>query len=1043
MNVRKSVSATRLTQAGVRTVRKLARFATPMETLESRVLMSAATLATPTAVTATATSPASVSLSWTESTPTAGGYAVLRSTNGGEFATIGKITTGATKTFSDTTVQSNKSYSYKVQAVAAGKTSPVSAPTVVKTPLVAPTAVTATLQEHKIAIGWTGNDTTATGYHVLRSTNGGAFTNFADVTSRTITTATDTTVVSGQAYRYEVQAYTTTNTSAVTAPVTLAMPLAAPSGLSAATSTSSMVHVAWINNDTSTTGYLVLRSTDGTHFTTLSTITTASAVSIDDKSVLPFTTYYYRLEATTVSVVSAVSNTATAKTTLATPTAAGFSTVAANAISMKWADTDPAAQGYYVLRSDGGAFTQVALITSNKTVSFTDTTVRANRTYSYEVQAYNGTSTSATTAAITLTTLLASPTALSATTLSGTSVQLTWTGNDSAATGYVVLRSIDGKAFVNGATISSGSAGSFVDTVASGHMYCYSLVATSDHNSSAMISPSTTVTPVVAPGSVTATSLSATSVRVNWVNRDPSATSYQVFRSVNGGAYTLLSTLTSATANTVTDTTALSNHTYSYRVQASNGIFASSSQSDAATATTPMLAPTKLTATVTGGWINLAWTNTDTTATGYVVLRSTDGIIYTQLATLTSGGTTSYADTTVTAGQKYYYQVQATAGSAASAVSAAASATVSTAPTTTSTVAITTRYGNELVITATGASDSIFISQSGTTLTIVADGKTSTSPVPAAGVFVYVRGGADGINVDQSVNCRVTIETVDGGTDDIVSAGTNVSAWVDSNDVYTGSGTVHAVGSFVGGVAKTVGAALANPKDAGKTIKMTTSLWGTGPVAGDINQGGVGDCYFLSSLAAFAGVKPSVLQESAVDMGDGTYTVQFYSQNKPVFIRVSNDISTGAYWGYGFARPGSSGDVWALVMEKAFADFRTGANTYASTSSGWMGEVYADLGQANTSFGMSGATESSFYSMVSTDLATGKAVTLGTSNAPTLVSGHAYTLVSCGIDANGVTSYVVRNPWGVSGDSLENSQGYATLTYAQMKANFIDGCQAL
>jgi hypothetical protein len=39
-----------------------------------------------------------------------------------------------------------------------------------------------------------------------------------------------------------------------------------------------------------------------------------------------------------------------------------------------------------------------------------------------------------------------------------------------------------------------------------------------------------------------------------------------------------------------------------------------------------------------------------------------------------------------------------------------------------------------------------------------------------------------------------------------------------------------------------------------------------------------------------------------------------------------------------------------------------------------------------------------------------------------------------------VAHYVVRNPWGVSGDSLENSQGYATLTYSQMVANFTDGC---
>jgi hypothetical protein len=107
-----------------------------------------------------------------------------------------------------------------------------------------------------------------------------------------------------------------------------------------------------------------------------------------------------------------------------------------------------------------------------------------------------------------------------------------------------------------------------------------------------------------------------------------------------------------------------------------------------------------------------------------------------------------------------------------------------------------------------------------------------------------------------------------------------------------------------------------------------------------------------------------------------------------------------------------------------------------------MGTVYANLGVASTNFFPANYTESQFYTMLSTDLASGKAVTLGTVTAPNLVSGHAYTLISASIDNNGVTHYVVRNPWGVSGDSLENSSGYATLTFAQMKANFYDGCQA-
>jgi hypothetical protein len=46
-----------------------------------------------------------------------------------------------------------------------------------------------------------------------------------------------------------------------------------------------------------------------------------------------------------------------------------------------------------------------------------------------------------------------------------------------------------------------------------------------------------------------------------------------------------------------------------------------------------------------------------------------------------------------------------------------------------------------------------------------------------------------------------------------------------------------------------------------------------------------------------------------------------------------------------------------------------------------------------------------------------------------LVSSHAHTLISVS-NINGVNYYVVRNPWGTSGDPLENGQGYATFHLA-------------
>jgi hypothetical protein len=169
--------------------------------------------------------------------------------------------------------------------------------------------------------------------------------------------------------------------------------------------------------------------------------------------------------------------------------------------------------------------------------------------------------------------------------------------------------------------------------------------------------------------------------------------------------------------------------------------------------------------------------------------------------------------------------------------------------------------------------------------------------------------------------------------------------------------------------------------------------------------------------------------------------VEFHANSGPVYVRVNNSFTVGGFGGYAYAHPGPNGTIWAAVIEKAFCYFRTGANTYNSINSGWMDEVYHDLGVHTSDFTPAALSDSDLYNLLSSDLNNGDAITMGTQNAPSLVKSHAYTLLSVS-NSGGVNHYVVRNPWGVSGDGLENSQGVATLTYAQFIANFVGGTAA-
>lgn len=1118
------------------------RNACQFELLEGRTLMSAAPLAAPTGLTVTPLSPTSVQLNWKDNAPTATGYEILRATDGVHYTALTTLNSGTATSYTDNTVKAGQKYQYEVEAVK-GSTASAAKPTTTTTPLTAVAGLTVQATgPTSVLLNWT--DTAgATGYDILRSTDGVHYTQIAQVKSATASSYTDAAAVTGSVDHYEVDAYSASTTAPVSNSAAVTMPVQQITGLTATATGPNAVTLKWTDHDASATGYYILRSTDGVHYSLLTTLTSAKAATYTDSAALSGQANYYIVQAFNTVANAPVSTAAEATTPLVAPTgltatpsgtaidltwtdkdasATGYivlrstdkvhysaiatlsgstvnsyadaapvdgsvnyyeieatdavSTSAASAaafatpamtpvtnlsatatgptsIALTWTDNDASATGYYILRAtDGVHYTQIAKGTSHTATSYTDSTALSGHTYQYEVEAFNAVTTAAASNAASATTPLVAPASLAAK-LSGTSVNLTWTDKDTSATGYEVLRSTDGVDFSPLVTLSGNSVKSYTDSSApSGAVDSYEIVAFDAVADSAPSNVASATRALAAVSGLTATVNGPTSVQLSWKDNDPSATGYYVLHSTDGVHFTQIANVTSGSATGYTDNSAASGQNNEYEVQAYDaGMTAAASAP--VTVLTPLIAPSGLTATGTGSAIDLAWTDNDPAATGIFVLRSTDDVHFSTLMQFTNNTADSYNDMNVTAGTTYYYEVVVYNKATTSAYSSVASATITPAPTPPSptppsptpgpsgTVSITTLYGDELAVTATGADDSISITESGTTFSITADGTTYTDPAVAGGLFVYTRGGTDSINVASSVTSEVTLETIDGATTTIANADPTLTAWIDATDVYTGPGNVHRVASFAGGVSKATGASLANPSDSGTTFKATGSLFGTGPVAADINQGEVGDCYFMSSLAAFAGQNPQVLTQSAVDMGDGTYVVQFMNGSTPTYVRVNNSFSSGPFNGYLYAQPGTDGSLWGPVFEKAFCYFRYGENTYNSINSGWMGEVYADLGVGSTNFfPSSGYTSSSFYSMLSTDMNSGDEVTLGTyGSPPNLVGDHAYTLISVSM-VNGQAEYVVRNPWGVAGDSIENAQGYATLTYTQMVNNFEDGC---
>ena len=208
---------------------------------------------------------------------------------------------------------------------------------------------------------------------------------------------------------------------------------------------------------------------------------------------------------------------------------------------------------------------------------------------------------------------------------------------------------------------------------------------------------------LAAPSALTAIGATTNTIQLHWKDNASTATGYNIFRSTDGVHYSLLTKLNSKNAVNYNDTTALSGHGYDYAIQATGGSTASAA-SNIAGAVAPLKAPTGLTARISGTSINLTWTDNDKTATGYFVLRSEDNVHFNLIATLAGGSAKSYSDTLPASGKTFYYKIEAFNTSAASAASASAIVTTPANP-----VSVTTRYGDELVVTADGLDDSISI----------------------------------------------------------------------------------------------------------------------------------------------------------------------------------------------------------------------------------------------------------------------------------------------------------------------------------------------
>jgi hypothetical protein len=212
----------------------------------------------------------------------------------------------------------------------------------------------------------------------------------------------------------------------------------------------------------------------------------------------------------------------------------------------------------------------------------------------------------------------------------------------------------------------------------------------------------------------------------------------------------------------------------------------------------------------------------------------------------------------------------------------------------------------------------------------------------------------------------------------------------------------------------------------------------------DINQGAIGNCYFLSSLSAIAEFQERFekIFVTKKRSENGCYLVRLILQGVPEIVVVDDyfPVENGRF---ACATSGKN-EIWVQLLEKAYAKVN---ESYASTIAGLPGEALATLTEAPvvTYIHKRFANDQEHQLWEIIKFSDQKNYILCTNTGRHeetskmgLVPCHAYTVISA-LEINGLKLLKIRNPWGQfewKGDFSDKSPMWDTYPGLKEKVDF-------
>ena len=441
----------------------------------------------PTGLTATASGPTIINLSWTAPSNTGGaditGYRIEVSPNGTSNWTNQQANTRSTATtYAHTGLSATTTRHYRVRAInsvnSGAPSNVANATTAVATVPGAPTGLTATADGQTIInLSWTAptdnGGAAITGYQIEVSPNGtDTWTNLEANTTATATTYAHTGLSAGVTRHYRVRAINSVGPGAVSATTSAttdtpnATVPAAPTQLTATAAGRTSINLSWTaptnTGGAAITGYQIEVSNTGTAntWTNLVANTQSTTTTYAHTGLSAGETRHYRVRAINSVGPGAVSSTSSATTDTPNATVpdapSQLTATAAGRTSINLSWTAPSDNGgatitgYQIEVSNAGAWSELA---TTRATTYTHTNLAAGTTQVYRVRAINsvGNSDASNTVSATTDALATpdAPTELTITASGPSTLVLSWTAplddGGSAITGYRIDTSSDGQ----------------------------------------------------------------------------------------------------------------------------------------------------------------------------------------------------------------------------------------------------------------------------------------------------------------------------------------------------------------------------------------------------------------------------------------------------------------------------------------------------------------------------------------------------------------------------------------------------------------------